>query len=165
VDPIELSITVARPREEVFEYLVDIANLPEFTDHFLQDWHLTRDDSYGAGAGARFKHKARFNRFPWADVTLREVEPPHRILMVGRGGKFNRIRSLTELLLDPAAGGQTRVTVRTETDPPLPTDRILEAVLLERPRLRRHWRRALRRLRAILEEGRERGRRATLAGA
>jgi len=35
VDPIELSITIDRPREEIFDYLADIANHPEFTDHYL----------------------------------------------------------------------------------------------------------------------------------
>ena len=42
-----------RPREEVFAYLADVANHPEFTDHFLKDWRLTREDSEGRGAGAR----------------------------------------------------------------------------------------------------------------
>ena len=41
MDPIELSITIDRPREEVFEYLADIANHPEFTDHYLKEWHLS----------------------------------------------------------------------------------------------------------------------------
>ena len=52
MDPIELSINIDRPREEVFEYLADIANHPEFTDHYLKEWRLTRVDSYGRGAGA-----------------------------------------------------------------------------------------------------------------
>ena len=43
MDPVTVSITVGRPREEVFAYLADIANHAEFTDHFLEDWHLTRD--------------------------------------------------------------------------------------------------------------------------
>ena len=58
MDPVELSITIDRPREEVFEYLADIANHPEFTDHYLKEWHLTRVDSYGRGAGARYRMDA-----------------------------------------------------------------------------------------------------------
>ena len=58
MDPVELTITIDRPREEVFEYLADIANHPEFTDHYLKDWRLTRIDSYGTGAGARYKMDA-----------------------------------------------------------------------------------------------------------
>src|SRR5689334_10502288 len=55
VDPTTISVTVARRREDVFEYLADIANHAEFTDHFLVDWHLLREDTYGEGAGARFR--------------------------------------------------------------------------------------------------------------
>ena len=58
-----MSSTISKPREEVFEYLADIANHPEFTDHYLVDWRLTREDSFGTGAGARFRMKAPFNRF------------------------------------------------------------------------------------------------------
>jgi len=65
VDPVNVSITVARPREEVFDYLVDIANHAEFTDHYLTDWHLTREDPVGRGAGARFRVKAPLQRFSW----------------------------------------------------------------------------------------------------
>src|SRR5919112_292026 len=59
MDPITSSITIDRPREEVFEYLADIANHPEFSDHFLKQWRLLRVDSYGTGAGARFQRDAR----------------------------------------------------------------------------------------------------------
>ena len=48
VDPFTVSTTIAKPREQVFEYLADIANHAEFTDHYLVDWHLTREDSYGS---------------------------------------------------------------------------------------------------------------------
>ena len=80
MEPITVTTTISRPREEVFEYLADIANHPEFTDHYMVDWHLTREDGYGAGAGARFRIKAPLNRFAWADMTLAEVTPPYRII-------------------------------------------------------------------------------------
>ena len=96
MDPTTVSVTVARPREEVFEYLADVANHAEFTDHFLVDWHLTREDSYGEGAGARFRVKMPGNRFNWAEATFIEVEPPYRIVERGRTGKYNRIRTLGE---------------------------------------------------------------------
>jgi len=47
VDTVTLDITIDRPREEVFAYLSDVANHPEFSDHYLTDWHLTREDSEG----------------------------------------------------------------------------------------------------------------------
>jgi uncharacterized protein YndB with AHSA1/START domain len=53
MDPVTVSIVVSAPRERVFDYLQDIANHPEFTDHYLVEWHLTRMDSVGAGGAAR----------------------------------------------------------------------------------------------------------------
>src|ERR1700744_6359684 len=70
VEPFTATATISKPREEVFEYLADIANHPEFTDHYLVDWRLTREDSYGTGAGARFKMKAPLSRFAWGDITF-----------------------------------------------------------------------------------------------
>jgi uncharacterized protein YndB with AHSA1/START domain len=162
VDPVTVSATIARPRAEVFDYLADVANHPEFEDHFLVDWHLTREDSRGRGAGARFRERLPLNRFAWADVTLAEVEPPFRILERGRGGKFNRIRTVGVWTLQDAPGGTTRVEYRYETQPQTLSDRLMELVA-GRGWRRRKLARALRRLQAILEENRDRGRRATVA--
>ena len=89
VDPVSVSVVVARPREEVFEYLGDIANHSEFTDHYLMDWHLTREQSYGRGAGARFRVEAPLNRFPWGDVDVHggRAPVPHR-----RGGPRRQVQ-------------------------------------------------------------------------
>jgi uncharacterized protein YndB with AHSA1/START domain len=163
VEPFTVGITVARPREQVFEYLADIANHAEFTDHFLVDWHLTRESSYGRGAGARFRLKAPANRFPWGDVTFIEVDPPYRIVEAGRGGKFNRIRLLSTYTLTPRPGDTTRVEFTTETEPEKLSDRLLEK-LGARPWLRRQNAKAMRRLKAILEDGEMRGTRPTVAG-
>ena len=163
MEPFTAESTISRPREEVFEYLADVANHAEFTDHYLTDWHLTREDSYGTGAGARFRINAPLSRFNWADVTLSEVQPPFRIVERGRGGKYNRIRMLGTYKLSPGAGGSTRVEYTIETLPVMPSDRLLEA-LGGSAWMRRKTRKAMRRLRTILEEGRDRGRRATIAG-
>ena len=165
MDPVTASTSIARPREEVFEYLMDFANHAEFTDHFLTDWHLTREDSYGLGAGGRFRLKQRLNRYAYADLTFSQVEPPRRLVARGRGGKFNRTRYVAVWELEPAGGGEsTRVSVTVESAPGIVSDRIMEALLGTRGFARRGWGKALRRLRAILEEGEERGRRATIAG-
>jgi uncharacterized protein YndB with AHSA1/START domain len=158
-----VSVTIARPREEVFEYLADIANHAEFTDHYLKDWHLTREETYGRGAGARFRVAAPGNRFPWGDTTFVEVDPPFRIVEQGRGGKFNRIKVTGIFTLTPGPGGTTRVEFTNEIEPALLSDRILEK-FGARSWLRRKNRKALRRLRSILEEGEGRGQRATIAG-
>ena len=111
MDPFTVSTTIAKPREQVYEYLADIANHAEFTDHYLVDWHLTRVESYGPGAGARFRIKAPLNRFAWADMTFAELQPPFRIVERGRGGKYNRIRMLGTYTLSPGPGGTTKVGV------------------------------------------------------
>jgi uncharacterized protein YndB with AHSA1/START domain len=145
-----VSILVDAPRERVFDYLQDIANHPQFTDHYLVDWHLTRIDSVGRGAGARFRVKAPGNRFSWGDVTFTEVERPHRIVEAGRTGKANRIRTLGVYELAQGAGGTTRVRFTLETEPATLADRIMEG-LGGRGWLRRKNAKALRRLRAIVE--------------
>ena len=122
-----MSSTISKPREEVFEYLADIANHPEFTDHYLVDWRLTREDSYGTGAGARFRMKAPLSRFAWADITFAEVEPPFRIVERGRGGKYNRIRMLGTYTLQPGPAGSTRLEYTLETVPVMLSDRLMEA--------------------------------------
>jgi uncharacterized protein YndB with AHSA1/START domain len=160
---VTVSIVVSAPRERVFDYLQDIANHPEFTDHFLVDWHLTRLDSVGRGAGARFRVKAPANRFSWADVTFAEVERPSRIVEVGRTGKNNRIRTLGEYELAPAAGGATRVRFTVETAPATLADRLMEGFGGRRWLTRKNDR-AMHRLRSILELGEGRGRRITVAG-
>ena len=162
MDPVTSSITIGRPREEVFDYLADIANHAEFSDHYLKDWRLTRIDSVGRGAGARFRWDAPFQRFGWADMTFIEVERPFRIVAAGRGGKFNRNKTFTTWTLTPA-GQATRVELSTEIEPALVTDRFVEAFGLRRW-FKRGTRKALRRLQAILEENEDRGTRATVAG-
>jgi uncharacterized protein YndB with AHSA1/START domain len=163
VDPVTLNVNIDRPREEVFAYLADVANHPEFTDHFLKEWRLTREESGGRGAGARYRQGGRFDRFGYYDLNLVEVEPPYRIVAVGRGGKFNRIKTFHQWTLEPNAGG-THLEYVYETEPPLPTDRFIEAVSGRRGWFRRNGGKGLRRLRSILEENRDRGARATIAG-
>lgn len=163
--PVTLSTTIARPPQEVYDYLADVANHPEFTDHFRTDFHLTREDTYGTGAGLRYKVRQRGNNFAYADEYVSEATAPLRIVLVGRGGRFNRVRSLTTWTLEPAGNG-TKVTVETETEPALPTDHLNEALRRTRSFTRRGYGKALKRLRGILEGDAEvrRGARATVSG-
>jgi uncharacterized protein YndB with AHSA1/START domain len=158
-----VSIVVSAPQERVFDYLQDIANHVQFTDHYLVDWRLTRLDSVGLGAGARFRVKIPLNRFNWAEVTFAEVEAHHRIVEVGRAGKYNRVRTLGVYELTPSHGQATRVRFTMQTVPATLSDRLMES-LGAAFWFRRKNQRALRRLRAILEGQAQRGPRVTVAG-
>ena len=163
MDPVTSTVTIDRPAGEVFEYLVDVANHAEFTDHYLKDFRLTREDSIGVGAGARFRVDAPLNRFSWADTVITEAEAPRRIVQRGRTAKFNRIRIVSQYELEPLGQGTTRVSLTTETEAPrLASDKLMER--LAHGWFKRKQRKAMKRLRSILEEGASRGARATVSG-
>jgi uncharacterized protein YndB with AHSA1/START domain len=164
MEPVTLTTTIAKPRTEVFEYLADVANHQEFTDHCLTDWHLTREDSYGKGAGARFRVKSRFDRFSYGDLTLAEVQPPERIVATGKAGRFNRIGTRTEWRLEDSGSGGTKVTFVTQTEPATQSDRLMEKFLRVPAATTRCHQRALERLRSILEAGEQRGDHTTVSG-
>jgi uncharacterized protein YndB with AHSA1/START domain len=155
---------IDRPRDEVFSYLADVANHSEFSDHYLTNWHLLRIDSVGTGAGARFRVGVPLQRFDWGDMTLVVVEPPHRIVALGRFGKFNRIKTTAIWTLDEASGGGTEVDYMFESEPALPTDKVVESLSGQRRWFKRKLRKAMRRLQAILEEDQDRGARARVVG-
>ena len=163
MDPVTAKVLIDRPREEVFDYLADIANHQEFSDHYLKEWRLTRVDSVGRGAGARFKIDAPLDRFGWGDMTFIEVQRPYKIVAAGRAGKFNRMKTWTTWTLSPS-GRSTEVEVSTESEPALATDKFLDAVLRRRAWMKRRLRKALSRMQSILEEDLDRGKRATVGG-
>jgi hypothetical protein len=130
----------------------------------MVDWHLTREDSYGHGAGARFRVKSRFDRFSYGDITLAELTPPERILATGRGGRFNRIHTRSTWTLEEAGEDRTKVTFETQSTPVLKSDELMEKALRLRNATTRCHKRALERLRSILETGEGRGEHTTVAG-
>ncbi|MFZ2049746.1 MAG: SRPBCC family protein [Solirubrobacteraceae bacterium] len=163
MDAVTTSVIIDAPRERVFEYLEDLANHPEFTDHYLVDWRLTREDSVGRGAGARFRIAAPGNRFGWGDVTFVEVEAPRRIVEAGRSGKGNRIRTLGVYELAEGIHGTTRVQFTLQTESAVLFDKIM-AALGGQAWVKRQNAKAMRRLRDVIERGVGSGRRVTIAG-
>lgn len=155
MDPVSSTISIDRPREEVFAFLSDIANHRRFLDGKLTDWHLTREDSIGLGAGVRVRAKLRFNRFSYYDVTFTEMEPPYRMAMVGRGGKYDRTLVIAEITIRDEGAHGAKLTWTIETETQLPSDGIMEALAGQRGVARRALKKGLERLRAILEDGAE----------
>jgi len=114
--PVSAEIEIDVPRERVFETIADLARRPSFTDHFLSGFHLTRIESRGIGAGARFRVASPLRKV-WMDTAIVELEQPHKLTERGRGGRANRIPATTvwELLDGPGGVG---LNVRVTFPPP-----------------------------------------------
>ncbi len=148
--PIHAEIEVDVSREEIFALLSDLSLRPAFTDHFLTDFHLTRIDPVGIGAGARFRVKAPLRKV-WTDTSIVESEAPFKLVERGFCGRTNRIETTTVWELTGGPGALTKVTVSTWTAPTNPLDKALESLSWGAHFQGRGWREALRRLRGLLE--------------
>jgi len=160
--PVSAEIEIDVPRQRAFEQIADLGLRAAFTDHFLTDFHLTRIESRGVGAGARFRFAVRPRRV-WMDTVIAELDAPHRIVEHGRGGRANRIPSTTLWELTEGPGSLTTVRVSYWTEPGA-VDRGLELLSVASIPYTRHWREALRRLRERLESSRHEADRVVLAG-
>jgi uncharacterized protein YndB with AHSA1/START domain len=160
--PVSAEIEIDAPREQVFAALADLAARPSFTDHFLTDFHLTRIDPVGVGAGARFRVQGPLRRV-WMDTTIVSTEEPFQIVEEGRGGRGNRIRNHTLWELREAGGSLTAVRVSHRTEPAA-GDRMLELLSAGSLWQGRGWRRALSRLRDELESDQPVAERIAVAG-
>jgi uncharacterized protein YndB with AHSA1/START domain len=148
--PFSAEIEIDAPRERVFAAISDLADRPSFTDHFLSGFHLTRIESSGVGAGARFRVAVPL-RSVWMDTAIAALEPPHKLVEHGCGGRGNRIPSTTAWELTEGSGSLTTLQVTHWTQPSNPLDRALEALSGNARWQQRGWREALRRLRDRIE--------------
>jgi uncharacterized protein YndB with AHSA1/START domain len=147
--PVTAKISIDAPRERVFDLVADLANRPAFFDHFAEDFHLQRLESRGVGAAARFHADATL--FPiWMETVVTELEPPHTIIERGRGSRADRMALgfIWELVEGPAATTDLSVTFWAE--PGNPFDKVRSKLGGARW-YRKHLRKALRRLRDVIE--------------
>lgn len=162
--PVALDTYIAAPREDVFDFVADLANRPAWTDHFQREYHLTRSTRTAtAGSGARYRTDPPFGKHLYSDLALVEIDRPRRILEEGVQGKLNRSRVQVMWELTQEGPALTRVTFEMRTEP---AGRL--AALSEigaQGYYKRRWKTALTRLRRIFEE-RPEGElaRATVAG-
>jgi len=147
--PVTVSTTIDAPREQVFEYLSDIANHVEFSDHYLKDFRLERLQSRGLGASASFRLGRRAQ---WGEVVVTGLEPPFRIELAGHAGRLGRVGINAAYTLTPSGHQMTTVEYTVSTTPATRVDGLREALGM-RSRLKRQSRRALRRLAGLLEGG------------
>jgi uncharacterized protein YndB with AHSA1/START domain len=153
---------ISAPREEIFDFVCDLAGRPAYTDHYLHDYRLARVNSVGKGAAARFRLSAPFAK-EYAELQIKEVDRPRRIVEELRVGRRGRNRSLAVYEFIPEGGGVTRVELTTYSEPATIVDRLKE---IGAPGwLRRQTKKSLERLRMIFEEPpKEPLKRATIAG-
>ncbi|HVV89276.1 MAG TPA: SRPBCC family protein [Solirubrobacterales bacterium] len=161
--PISAEVEVDAPREAAFELISDLARRPTYTDHFLTGFRLTRIEARGVGAGARFRVEAPL-RSPWEDTTIVELAAPFKIVERGAGGRSNRIPTHTVWEIEPGRAGMTRLRVTHWTTPKEPVDKLVEALSLGARYQQKGWKKAINRLRDILEAEGPGGERIAVAG-
>lgn len=161
--PVRAEIEIDAPRERVFEVISDLALRQTFTDHFISDLRLSRIESTGVGAAARFRLFVPPQAI-WMETQISKVEAPHRLSERGRGGRLNRLVSATEWELMDGPGTMMTLKVVFWTEPKHRIDRAKEAIGVSSIWYRRDWQQALRRLRDMIESGEADGARVGVAG-
>src|ERR1700744_1054733 len=138
--PISAEIEIDATREAAFALLSDLARRPNFTDHFLTGFHLTRIDARGEGAGARFRVKAPL-RSPWEDTTIVSLEAPFKIEERGAGGRTHRIPTRPGWEIDPGRAGMTLLRFTHWPEPKEPIDKLVESLSWGAHFQRKGWKR------------------------
>jgi uncharacterized protein YndB with AHSA1/START domain len=162
VRQVTVSTVISAPREQVFDFVCDLAGRPAYTDHYMRDYRLARVNPVGEGAAARFQLRAPFAK-EYAELEITEVDRPRQIVEEVAVGRRGRNRSVAVYEFTPEGGGVTRVELTTYSEPATLIDRLKE--LGAAGWIRRQTRRSLERLRMIFEEPPEGElKRATIAG-
>jgi uncharacterized protein YndB with AHSA1/START domain len=159
---VTVSTVISAPREEVFDFVADLAARPAFTDHYMRDYRLARVNPVGQGAAARFQLRAPLAK-AYAELEIKTVDRPRRIVEEIRVGRRGRNRSLAVYDFSRETGGTTLVELTTYSEPATLVDRLRE--IGAAAWMRRQTKKSLERLRMIFEEPRKEPlERATIAG-
>lgn len=158
-----LEAFISAPREEIYDYVADLANRVAFCGYLQADYRLAHPRSAGVGAAARYLVPApRFRHY--VETQIVEAERPRRIVEATHGGRGGRTRGEIVWELVRQGQGLTRVELTVMNEPGTPREAVMEH-LGARRWMRRRYKRALERLRAIFEDDSPRPQtRATVAG-
>lgn len=163
MDPVSVHTVIAAPREEIFDFVADLANRPAWMDHWQADLRLAHPKPTGEGAAARYRLAAPRNR-QWVETQIVEADRPRRIVERTRGGRLNRTDGEVVFELSRQGRSLTRVELTIRSEAGTPRERVLEK-LGARGWTKRQAKLALERLRAVFEEPRDEPlARATVAG-
>jgi uncharacterized protein YndB with AHSA1/START domain len=149
VREVTVSTVISAPREQIFDFVCDLAGRPAYTDHFMRDYRLARVNPVGVGAASRFQLRAPFAK-DYAELQITKVDRPRRIVEEVRVGRRGRNRSLAVYDFTPEGPSVTRVELTTFSEPATLVDRLRQ--LGAAGWVRRQTRKALERLRMIFEE-------------
>jgi uncharacterized protein YndB with AHSA1/START domain len=149
VREVTVSTVISAPREEIFDFVADLAARPAYSDHYMRDYRLARVNPVGPGAAARFQLRGPLAN-EYAELSVREVDRPRRIIEDIRLGRRGRNRFVAVYDFTPEGGGTTRVELTTYGEPATMVDRLRQAGAAGW--IRRQSKKALERLRMIFEE-------------
>lgn len=148
MNPVTVTTSIDRPREQVFAYLDDLSNHAAFTDHFLVDWEFS-GPARGVGAKGTARVSAPGSQ-DWTDFEVVEVKGPELIAEEGVGAKGKRHTRATYYLSDRPGGG-TDVAFKLEWLKAPRSERLIAP--LTRAFVKRTNGKSLRRLKKKLEAG------------
>ena len=140
----ESTVSIERPVEEVFGFVVDLTNVPSI-DPSVKTVQKTSQGPIGAGSTFRMRQKApHLGKVREASVRYTTVKPPRKIELKARVGPNSPTARLTFKRVD----GGTRVRFRGEANPGGPL-RVLSPLSTRQGQHR--WDKRLARLKRTLE--------------
>jgi len=106
----ENTVTITRPAEEVFAYLADAENLPQWNYAIQQTWKISPGP---VGVGTVYRQTRTLPSRSQEDFEVVVFQPPGQLALDGTFGPF---KARTSYLLEPTADG-TRLTNRWDLQP------------------------------------------------
>ncbi len=146
--PVAVSVAVARPVEEVFDFIDLLTNHESYMDHMFVDWKFS-GPARGVGAKARARVSAPASR-EIAEFEVVESERPSRTVEEGVSAHGKR-RTRGTYTLAEHPGGETEVSFEMEWVEAPRTERAVPA--LTRVFLKRALGKGLKRFAKELEKG------------
>lgn len=108
------TVTSPKPAEEVFDYLADLRNVPEWDPETRGAEQTSAGDAASVGATFRLRVGRWAALSASMDYELVELERPRRIVARGDSGLGGGVDTLT---ISPTATGGSEVVYATEVEP------------------------------------------------
>src|SRR3954469_5803897 len=148
--PVPAQASISASREEIYEYIADLALRPAWCDHYLKDYRLPSPRPKGGGAAAPLLSGAPMSRL-YMEVAIIEADAPRRIVERAHGGRNLRTKGGVTWELTRAGSGLTRVEMTYWHDPGAPREAFKQRLGMQ-GWMKRQTKTALERLRLIFEE-------------